>query len=85
MQVFSRSGDSVHEAGTMCTRSATELLTDASDEEMKLSLHGLAVNMARHCTRVQYFPSPSAQEKYFYTLVQYLAILTANPCNKVYV
>ena len=52
----------------MCTCSAAELrlLTDASAWTKKciinLSLHGLAVNMARHCTRVQYFPSPSARE-----------------------
>ena len=45
------------------------------------SLPGLVGNMARHCTRVQHFPSSG---KYLYTLVQYLAILPTKPGNKIY-
>ena len=35
--------------------------------EINPSLHGLAVNMARHCTHVQYYPSPSAQDNTLHT------------------
>ena len=46
------------------------------------SLPGLVRNMARHCTRVQHFPSPTARENTC-TLVQYLAILPTKPGNKI--
>ena len=36
-------------------------------EEVNFSLHGLAVNMARHCTHVQYFPLPLARENTLHT------------------
>ena len=72
MQVFSCSSDIVHEAGMMCTRSAAEL--QSLDRRpwtknciINLSMYGLVVNMARHCTCVQYFPSPSAWEILLHT------------------
>ena len=51
----------------MALKSVTRSDTWSKKCIINLSLHGLAVNMARHCIRVKYFPSPVARENTLHT------------------
>ena len=44
--------------GSTLNNVADRCQTPVVEEVINPSLHGLAVNMARHCTHVQYFPEP---------------------------
>ena len=51
----------------MARKSVTRSDTWSKKCIINLSLHGLAVNMARHCIHVKYFPSPAARENALHT------------------